>query len=151
MNTNSKFIVKPVNTLEGIRHSFFRTELYSLRPRKELFEEKEIELVQFYADRPENAVRHIEELGFISCPSNYLLGLVQQYPDMLETHEVVLSLDDSDGMRCLSDDGPERCVFYLEKDVRYDLRVEVLHAFILDNYFHDIFRSRKYYFAVMKS
>ena len=139
-----------MNSLEGISHAFFSSELRSLRPKKELFEEREIELIQFYADRPEDALRHIQELGFVSCPSNYLLGLVVQYPEIIETHDVVLSLDDSDSMWCMSDDGTERCVFYLKKDVRYDLRIEVLHAFILDNYFHHIFRGNVYYFAVMK-
>lgn len=152
MDTNNKFRVKPVNTLEGINHSFFYHELRTLRPKKELFEEKEVELIQFYADRPENALGHIKELGFVSCPSNYLLGLLQQYPDILDTHEVVLSLDDSDHMYCLTDEGSEYCVFYLEKEVRYkDPRFTVLHAFILDNYFHDIFKNKMYYFAVMKA
>lgn len=115
--------VRPINTVEGISkyfdwvYNWITPEHCPLKPVNNL--EKDIELIKFdkYLST-DDAIKEIAAQGYVPAPSNYLLGLGVQYPEIHKGKKWIVSLDkqnlfaDQDGIPCFLclGWGDERCL-----------------------------------------
>lgn len=124
MTKTKTYKLKPTNTVEGINkhfdwvYSWITVEHCPLKPQTE---EKEIELINFgkYVTT-ENALNKFDEMGYEAAPSNYLLSLGIEHPEVIKEKGLVVSLDESNLLP--SEDG-DLCFLSLDWDGKRDLRL----------------------------
>lgn len=95
---NPAFIVNPINSVEGIQNYFdwvydwITPEHCPLKPVEGA---KTIELIKCKPGETEDVLKEIDERGFISAPSNYVVGLGVDHPGTIKEYQYIVSLDEN--------------------------------------------------------
>lgn len=98
MNKIKKYTLKPTNNLDESRSKYDWVYYWisdKNTPLKPQEGEKEIELINFgkYITT-EDALKEFEAQGYEPAPSNYLVTLGIEYPDVLKEKSFIVSLDE---------------------------------------------------------
>lgn len=115
---NPAFSVKPINTVKGIKKFFdwmytWITTAYC--PLKLVVDEsKVIELIKCKPmQSTEETLKEIDGRGFIPAPSNYVLGIGVNHPDVHKEYKYIISLDKNN---IFTDEGGDPCFLCLGFD-----------------------------------
>jgi hypothetical protein len=97
MQSQDTFIVKPVNTVKGIKNYFEWVNPWITPehcPLKPLEGERKIKLIKApYDGETDEILKFFEKEGVIPTPTNYLIGLAVQYRQQMLNRTFVVSLD----------------------------------------------------------
>lgn len=97
---NPTFTVTPVNDIQGNLDKFDWYYDWLKRQNMKFKVESHgdsltVELIKCKPAGTEGILKQIDELGFISVPSPYILGLGVQYPEVIKKYGYIVSLDEN--------------------------------------------------------
>lgn len=122
MTKTKTYTVQPINTVEGIKkhldwvYSWITAEHCPLKPSTG---EQEVELINlggYYST--EDAIKKMDDMGYIPAPSPCLLGLGVQHPDIIKEKKWIVSLDEQN---LLPNEFGDLCFLYLRWHDRHYL------------------------------